>query len=532
MTRFRSNPNRIRRNRRRNRTRRIFTLATLCAAFLLLLAPGLADAQNMPAQDDAMEQRNLGDADVERAIENELFLQTGVSFHGIDVEVSDGIATLSGNVSDLLSKHRAERVAELTRGVRSVVNTIEVRPSGRTDAEIHADVEAALLADPATDSYEVETTVVNGEVTLTGEVDSWQERELAGTVAKNVQGVTGLDNRISVTFDGDRPDYEIQAEIERRLTWDVRVDDGLIDVSVDGSEVTLDGVVGSAAEKRHAATLAWVGGVVAVDDSGLEVESWARDERLRQDKYAQKSDEEIGQAIRDAFLYDPRVLSFNPEVDVRGGTVTLTGVVDNLQAKRAAAQDARNTVGVFRVKNLLKVRPVETPSDEQIAQELQQSLVRDPHTESYEITVLVNDGEANLYGTVDSFFEKTRATDVAAGVEGVLAVDNNLEVEPDTEYAYEYTPYSWEVVTTNAGTVDPIEDWEILDDVNDQLFWSPFVDSDEVTVTVSDGVATLTGTVDTWSERRAAEENAYEGGALSVVNELEVDLDYGPNAMR
>jgi hypothetical protein len=35
--------------------------------------------------------------------------------------------------------------------------------------------------------------------------------------------------------------------------------------------------------------------------------------------------------------------------------VTLTGTVDNLKAKRAAEQDAKNTVGVWRVTDLLKV---------------------------------------------------------------------------------------------------------------------------------------------------------------------------------
>jgi len=41
-------------------------------------------------------------------------------------------------------------------------------------------------------------------------------------------------------------------------------------------------------------------------------------------------------------------------------------------------------------------------------------------------------------------------------------------------------------------------------------------------VKVENGVATLTGTVDSWSEYRAATENAYEGGASSVKNELKI----------
>jgi osmotically-inducible protein OsmY len=48
------------------------------------------------------------------------------------------------------------------------------------------------------------------------------------------------------------------------------------------------------------------------------------------------------------------------------------------------------------------------------------------------------------------------------------------------------------------------------------------VDSDEIAVSVKDGVATLRGLVDDWAEQRTAIENAYEGGALSVRDELTV----------
>jgi osmotically-inducible protein OsmY len=55
------------------------------------------------------------------------------------------------------------------------------------------------------------------------------------------------------------------------------------------------------------------------------------------------------------------------------------------------------------------------------------------------------------------------------------------------------------------------------------LFWSPFVDSDDVTVSVEAGVATLTGSVDSLGEYNAARENAFEGGAITVINKLELD---------
>lgn len=68
-------------------------------------------------------------------------------------------------------------------------------------------------------------------------------------------------------------------------------------------------------------------------------------------------------------------------------------------------------------------------------------------------------------------------------------------------------------------------DTEIENSIESELWWSPFVDSDEVTVEVDDGVATLGGMVDTLGERQAATENAYEGGATLVDNDLVVNLD-------
>jgi osmotically-inducible protein OsmY len=63
---------------------------------------------------------------------------------------------------------------------------------------------------------------------------------------------------------------------------------------------------------------------------------------------------------------------------------------------------------------------------------------------------------------------------------------------------------------------------EIEEDTEDEMLWSPWAQSDQVTVTVRDGVATLTGVADTWSESQAATDNAFEGGARKVVNKLKV----------
>jgi hypothetical protein len=112
-------------------------------------------------------------------------------------------------------------------------------------------------------------------------------------------------------------------------------------------------------------------------------------------------------------------------------------------------------------------------------------------------------------------------------VKGTVVVDNNIVVT-NSAAPYVYDPavdefeydYDWNLYeSANNLKLDS----EIKDDIQSELFWSPFVDSDQVTVAVDDGTATLTGTVDSWSERQSAEENAMEGGADAVINKLTVN---------
>jgi osmotically-inducible protein OsmY len=302
----------------------------------------------------------------------------------------------------------------------------------------------------------------------------------------------------------------------------------MIDVAVDDGVATLSGVVGSAAERSKARNLAWVAGVTDVEADELEVRRWARDEDLRTDKYVDVSDAAAHTALKDALLYDPRTTSYEITAQIDDGVATLRGSVDSLLAKRAAAQVARNTVGIRHVNNRIKVNPLPTREDGEIAEDVTAALERNPYVGRHEVTVAVTEGVAHLYGTVDSFYEKAQADDAAGAVAGVLEVDNNLDVADVTD-SYIYDPYvdDWYIYGYDWYDYEypaAMEtDAEILDDIEDQLFWSPFVDSDDVNVSVEDGVATLTGEVDSWSEFEAARENAFEGGATWVKNYVTVE---------
>lgn len=477
---------------------------------------------------------NFSDRDIRDAIEDQIALDTAVHLEGIDVAVNEGVVTLSGIVDNILNKDRATKIAKMVKGVRAVVNEIRVVPSIlRSDVDILNDVDQALLRDPATDSYEITPTVKDNIVTLSGIVESWQERQLAETVAKGVKGVTGVVNDIDITFERNRPAMEIKRDIEAAMRWNVLLDHALIDVSVgrDG-KVMLSGTVGSAIEKDEAYNCALVTGVQSVDTTGLEVKGWARNNELAANKYAVKSDAALKEAIKDAFLYDPRVFAFKITVDVENGAVTLRGAVDNLKAKRAAANDARNTVGVYAVKNRIKVTPFAAVSDEKIEKSIRRALISDPVADAYEVSVNATNGIVDLYGTVDTYYEKAVIDDIAARTNGVLTVDNNIMVN-ESHSPYAYDPYldDWYVYDYDWYTYTPgvplKPDATIEEDIESELFWSPFVDADDVSVDVDNGIATLTGDVDSWSEFYAAQKNALDGGAVYVKNKLDVESTSG-----
>jgi osmotically-inducible protein OsmY len=140
-------------------------------------------------------------------------------------------------------------------------------------------------------------------------------------------------------------------------------------------------------------------------------------------------------------------------------------------------------------------------TDADLARDVRAVLARHPHVHQHEIGVTVNNRLVILRGSVDSAFEKKMAAEAVSRLRGVAGVVNNLRLNRD-----------WK----------PKDDWEIGQDIKAELWWSPFVDEDSISVSVSDGIATLTGVVDTLRDRRTATKSAYEGGARQVRNHLKV----------
>ena len=494
-----------------------------CRPSPLVTAPVTTSAST-PAQGYAGRGRAIEDADITTALLNALKDDSALSGAVVRVTTWKGIVELSGTAPSLLARERATRHAEILRGVRSVVDRIAVEHAAIEDGALTRDIGEALERDPATRDAQLGVAVQHGVVTIRGATRSIAGKHLATTVVSGVRGVQEIRNEIDVVGGPPRSDAAIAAEVSSRLRWDVFVDDGGLVVRSRAGVVELEGAVASAAEKRRAVTDAWVGGVTDVEAAGLHVDPWLRPGDPRRDDGASPPADAVERAVRDALVVDPRINVLRVHVAVSRGLATLRGTVPTLAARAAAAQVARDTVGVHAVANLLAVSAAGAPSDSEIERRVSAALAVDPYTEGRGVVARVVEGTVTLSGGVGSIFEKAEAESVAANVSGVRAVENALAVR-DASRAHTtnryLVPYGRSATIAIAAPIAPAKpDSTIHSELVRRLAITPFVDPHTIEARIHAGRVVLTGTVPTWRAWLAASDAAWHAGASGVENRL------------
>ena len=440
--------------------------------------------------------------DLLESVETELISDDVVQADMIDVKIEHGVVTLSGKSFTLLTKKRAAQLISNLKGVRAVVNQIKVVPTNRSDQEISIDIRARLRFDSTIDEKPIKVKVSKGHVEVSGTVGSYTQKQIVGSAIAGVRGVVSIQNKLAINQNKNqkRSDHDIRRVIARRFELTPFLAEGLIEIDVKSGTVTLKGAVGSVAEKNIAQRLAWVSGVRQVIVKELSVQ-WEKKQQRRRNKFTVvKNDFQLKQAVQDALLYDERVSSAKIVVNVKLATAILSGKVSSLAQKKIAEHDAKNTLGVQRVINHLKVKLVNWPGDLKISEQARQALDRDAHLNNLKINATSHFGNLYLVGKVNSHFERTRAEKVADNVSGVLEVVNHISVTA-----------KWK----------PKVDNEILEDANRRIRWSPVLNAEKINVSVEDGVATVQGTVDTHQERTAAATHVKRAGAKRVINKLD-----------
>lgn len=129
------------------------------------------------------------DADVKTKVENKIKTDAP----NVMVTVTDGVATLTGEVKDEATKAAVEAMAK-EAGAKSVVNNTMV-PAAFTPPVIVADDPLMMSVKDATKDYPgVTATVVDGTVMLTGTIEKAQLPKLM--MALNGLGAKSIDNKL------------------------------------------------------------------------------------------------------------------------------------------------------------------------------------------------------------------------------------------------------------------------------------------------------------------------------------------------
>ena len=138
------------------------------------------------------------DPEIARDAVSVLRAQLPLSSEHIKVIVKNGEVILEGEVEWQIQKHAAENAVRRIKGVKNVVNTIQLKPSVKP-AEVKTRIVDALRRNAEVDANRIQVETHGGEVILKGTVRSWIEREEAERVAWSAPGVTKVEDRIVVS---------------------------------------------------------------------------------------------------------------------------------------------------------------------------------------------------------------------------------------------------------------------------------------------------------------------------------------------
>lgn len=133
------------------------------------------------------------DADLAKSVNDKLAAD---KVTGISATVASGVATLTGEVTDITVKTKAEASAKTVEGIKSVTNNVTVKapppPPPSADKMIEGTINEGLKKKNITG---VTVTVANGEVTLSGTVpkDKVAEVMMVANEAKPSKVINNLN---------------------------------------------------------------------------------------------------------------------------------------------------------------------------------------------------------------------------------------------------------------------------------------------------------------------------------------------------
>ena len=213
------------------------------------------------------------DDQLQKAVLAELSWEPSITAAHIGVAADNGTVTLTGHVNSYGQKHAAEMATGRVKGVKAIAEEIEVRlpfEIKRDDTDIATAAANRLAWDTGTPRDAVKIKVEAGWVTLTGEVDWHFQKEAAQREVRNLMGVRGVTNQVTIKphVDTARLQDDIQLALHRSIFFQPEN----VHVSAQDGRVKLTGTVNSWRERQTAASTAWAArGATSVENDLIVV---------------------------------------------------------------------------------------------------------------------------------------------------------------------------------------------------------------------------------------------------------------------
>jgi osmotically-inducible protein OsmY len=139
------------------------------------------------------------DSDIAQSAENILRWTSYVPAHRVKIKVEKGCVTLSGDVEWEFQRNAAVSAVRNQSGVTGVTDLITIKPEVSASI-VKSEIEAALKRGASRDAKSISVEVSGSDVTLTGIVNSWSERQRAKDSAWSTPGVRNVRDNLTVTF--------------------------------------------------------------------------------------------------------------------------------------------------------------------------------------------------------------------------------------------------------------------------------------------------------------------------------------------
>ena len=205
----------------------------------------------------------------------------------------------------------------------SAASLVITAACSQSDTGITTAVKTKMAADDTVKASEINVDTHNHVVTLNGTVGSQAEKERAVLIARDTKGVSSVVDDITV---------------------------GPVPAATAGAVDRAEDQARNAKEKTED----------AAHDAKVKTENAAHDAKVKTENAADKTGEVLTDAaitseVKTKFLAEPGVSGLAINVDTTDGVVTLTGTVKTQAEMNKAMTVARNSKGVKRVVNHMKV---------------------------------------------------------------------------------------------------------------------------------------------------------------------------------